>query len=744
MKRTSWVMVAVMAGYMALALAYALTVPVFEKPDENWHFAYIKSLADGRGFPAAPIVVADDAPAQESSQPPLYYVLAAGAVRVVVPEISDLPEALRDNPAFPYRDDADHDNKNRFVHAADEAATDTARAVRVARIVAVLFGAVTVWATYRLALEIKPDQPAWALLAAAIVAFTPQFVFICSAASNDSAAAALCAVSLWLTARIMRHGRAWPRLLMLGIALALGALSKASAIGLLPLSVLAISVIDRAGSTPRGQRVRWAVVPLIVCVLLIAPWYMHSWAEFGDPLGTSTHFAMPWARTDPLPLAQLPAQLPGAIKSYWLAFGWGNLSAPDWVYTLFHLFGAVGLLGAASVTARSWRDRHQAETRLQLAVLLLAWAWLLVIVLAFINWIRVLDAALGRLVFPAIAALALLLAAGWQYWLKRSVLSVLPAGALATITAAALIAVVWPAYAPPAMLDAAAVDAMPGRTTDVRFEQVARLIKVGVPAERWPQPGENTLVTLCWEPLTRDDRALLVLVQLVGQAERVIVSRRTLPGLGAYPIDQWRPGGLFCDRVHLALPADAPAPALYQVEVALIDQATSARLTAFSADNGLRSTNFVAGLKLAPERYTVPNVAQPLNHQLGGQLALIGYAVDPLSVAAGGQVRLRLYWRALRAPDHDYTVFVHVRDDANQNLMQADGAPQGGVYPTSYWDAGEVVIDDRVVDVPPGAGPGEYPIVIGLYNPLDNQRLTVTDGLSATEIALPVKLQVRP
>ena len=35
--------------------------------------------------------------------------------------------------------------------------------------------------------------------------------------------------------------------------------------------------------------------------------------------------------------------------------------------------------------------------------------------------------------------------------------------------------------------------------------------------------------------------------------------------------------------------------------------------------------------------------------------------------------------------------------------------PQAGTYPTSFWDAGEVVIDDRVIEIPADALAGKYP-----------------------------------
>jgi hypothetical protein len=84
----------------------------------------------------------------------------------------------------------------------------------------------------------------------------------------------------------------------------------------------------------------------------------------------------------------------------------------------------------------------------------------------------------------------------------------------------------------------------------------------------------------------------------------------------------------------------------------------------------------------------------------GDQFALIGYDLDRSEVKPGESIRLRLYWQALRRPDNAYTVFAHVRDAANHIVAQTDSPPQAGAYPTSFWDADEVVIDERLIEIP--------------------------------------------
>jgi hypothetical protein len=82
-----------------------------------------------------------------------------------------------------------------------------------------------------------------------------------------------------------------------------------------------------------------------------------------------------------------------------------------------------------------------------------------------------------------------------------------------------------------------------------------------------------------------------------------------------------------------------------------------------------------------------------------------------LSAPQNGELLLTVYWQAETAPDQDYSVAVHlVARDPPQGpedvLSQADSRhPVYGWYPTSRWDAGEIVRDQYRIDVPPGTQP---------------------------------------
>ena len=71
---------ALLFAFVTLALVYSLTVPLFEGPDEIWHYAFANHLASGGDLPVFDV----KQPAtflRNGAHPPLYYALDCRAHR---------------------------------------------------------------------------------------------------------------------------------------------------------------------------------------------------------------------------------------------------------------------------------------------------------------------------------------------------------------------------------------------------------------------------------------------------------------------------------------------------------------------------------------------------------------------------------------------------------------------------------------------------------------------------------------
>jgi hypothetical protein len=126
-----------------------------------------------------------------------------------------------------------------------------------------------------------------------------------------------------------------------------------------------------------------------------------------------------------------------------------------------------------------------------------------------------------------------------------------------------------------------------------------------------------------------------------------------------------------------------------------------------------------------PERvFATPSPAHEVAASFDGKLRLIGYDLTQDDTT----LRLTLFWQALTRMGDSYKVFVHVLDPGGgAPVAQSDVVPRGWSYPTTRWEAGEVVSDEVTIDVE-AVPAGTYEMCIGAYHPGSGDRLEVTDG----------------
>ncbi len=126
----------------------------------------------------------------------------------------------------------------------------------------------------------------------------------------------------------------------------------------------------------------------------------------------------------------------------------------------------------------------------------------------------------------------------------------------------------------------------------------------------------------------------------------------------------------------------------------------------------------------SPENDNGPSI--PLHVIFGESIELKGYTLRPDTLVGGDILQLTLYWQALKPIDERYKVFVHLIDEEKHIVAQSDSEPVGGSLPTSSWEPGQPVDDNRGLEVPVGTLPGRYHLRVGLYAIEDGQRLPIT------------------
>ena len=151
-------------------------------------------------------------------------------------------------------------------------------------------------------------------------------------------------------------------------------------------------------------------------------------------------------------------------------------------------------------------------------------------------------------------------------------------------------------------------------------------------------------------------------------------------------------------------------------------------------------------IALQPEpMYDLPPGMTPLGIQLGEAFDLAGFAHGETVYRPAEVVPLTLYWRAIQAPAHDYSVSLRLFGEDGQEVYKVDSQhPVLGTYPTSLWSTGEVVADYYEIPLAPDLPPGRYRWGVVLYRVLpeggwENLKVSGTDSEMATGGVLDVQ-----
>jgi hypothetical protein len=137
------------------------------------------------------------------------------------------------------------------------------------------------------------------------------------------------------------------------------------------------------------------------------------------------------------------------------------------------------------------------------------------------------------------------------------------------------------------------------------------------------------------------------------------------------------------------------------------------------------------GLYQSPAEFAQTMTSQPT--QFADGIHLDGFRLGDGKAAStilnpGKKLPLTLVWHADRPPALAYTVFTHLVGPDGTLYGQWDNPPVRGTYPTTEWTAGETVFDQYLIPLKGDAPPGEYRLLVGLYDPASGRRLAVLDG----------------
>ncbi|MBI3734861.1 MAG: DUF2142 domain-containing protein [Chloroflexi bacterium] len=567
---------------LVLTAAYSLMTPAWESPDEVGHFYYVFQLLTTRSLPVQQLGVLG-----EAHQPPLYYFIAALAA--FPSDFGNTTGAYTYNSHFILAGQGGSD-VNAGLHSSVETFPfqGQALALHLARGISVFMGVATVALTFALTHEIFPDFPLITLLAGALVAFNPQYLFISGSVNNDNLLTLAATAVWWQILRILKRPNQWQPWLILGVLIAIAILAKTFGLVVLAVTgmVLAAFMVQRRSPKLLFQGAMAISLPVL---LVTQWWFIRNQILYGDPLGWGIYEKVYDVnlRHSPLQWNDLIDMFSTQFRSFWGVFGWMNITPPDWFYAVYQILGLAGLVGIIFFTAR--RSQHLSGIQKQMLACLALFIVVQEAYLIVLNTRCNVSCYQGRYLFPIIGPLAVMISWGLTSLFPRRIVSWLVGGLMIVLIGIAVfvpLRVISPAYRIAAQ-PKWALWFVPYKT-DITFGHMFELKGYDVSKA---QDGTSVKLTLYWQAASKPDFNYSVFAHLIDGSDRLIAQQDHAPGETLqFPPVAWSLGDIIADEHLMAAPSPL-AQGTYRLRVGVYRWDTGEQLAITS--KGLAGNEFV-------------------------------------------------------------------------------------------------------------------------------------------------------
>jgi len=155
--------------------------------------------------------------------------------------------------------------------------------------------------------------------------------------------------------------------------------------------------------------------------------------------------------------------------------------------------------------------------------------------------------------------------------------------------------------------------------------------------------------------------------------------------------------------------------------------------------------NYLYNFYLSPPQ---PLNITPLEARFGNVVRLVHYGLSARQLRPGDELALLLHWSSLQKvqEDRQIKVFVQLLDAENKVRAQRDAEPVSGFHPMRLWTVSEEVDDRYGLVLPETLPPGNYRLIIGVYDVATGARWPVSDAQGRTlgDFLLLAEIRVRP
>ncbi|MGQ9681628.1 MAG: ArnT family glycosyltransferase [Anaerolineae bacterium] len=250
-------------------------------------------------------------------------------------------------------------------------------------------------------------------------------------------------------------------------------------------------------------------------------------------------------------------------------------------------------------------------------------------------------------------------------------------------------------------------------------------------------PGSWLQIDLYWQVLDPPGQGLVQTLQLVDAQGRVLAERIGSPVVGEHAFQSWRANELLWSQQELLVPSSLPS-GTYSLRLSMRTESGQLLPTrdqwhfwAWGQEHAGLGSIVIEEL---PEAFVRPPMQMRVDAHNTAGIDLLGVDGIPERVSAGQRLDLALHWRAVGAIQNSYKVSLQLlASDRRTILAQDDGIPGGWARPTTSWQPGDLILDQRHLQVPAGSGGQQGLLIVALYDEDTGKRSQWLTGKSFRE-----------
>jgi hypothetical protein len=382
--------VLIFALYFLLAIGYSLLMPIWEAPDEGAHY-HLAWYLHYRNIYAPP------QKNYEASQPRAFYYLGSWileGIDKINPELTAyyFPKEYKYNIRVRERRFDWNDGNYRFLLG-----------VYALRWLNILFGGLALWLNWKTFKLIVPEKGTLRLAALSLAALTPQYLHIMSSVNNDTIGTLAGTLLFYLVIRFLKEPSNVLGLLLVILAFFLPLSTKLT---VLPVSVAVLLILAWNWFSGLSQK-RWLFYTGFLILVFAGIFYLlfPEIAKFAVSEVRWRLFSLHKNAWTAKYMKDISSQI---LWTFWGKVGWLAVGLPAWVIYVLTTFGLIGM--ALQIGGWIKSRLHNPQFSLWMAT------WLVAVftILAVSRNGLTTPATQGRLLFPAMGALSLLMVAGWH------------------------------------------------------------------------------------------------------------------------------------------------------------------------------------------------------------------------------------------------------------------------------------------------------------------------------------------